>query len=119
MHKQRMAIASGAVAGMLGSFLPWAHLPFIGGAKSGTDFPQGWINLIFFTVILLLTQGGDRRHILDGGRRKAAVAFAALATLLGVLNLSSISSYGYGIGIGLYLVGAAGFAICVLAFYLE
>jgi len=121
MHKQRIAIASGAVAGMFGTFLPWAHLPITGAAISGTAFGPyegviGWLTLVLFTIILLLILRGDRRQILRGGKSLAAAYCAALAVLVGGMKTREVVSMRYGIGIGLYIMLAAGFAICVFVF---
>jgi len=119
MHKQRIAIASGALAGMIGCFLPWFQVPFESGAYLGIGSGVGQISAVVFMITLLLTQWGDRRQVLGGGKRVAAVVCAALAGVTSLSLISLVSQSGAGIGIGLYLVLAASFAICVLAYLIK
>ncbi|MFZ6185918.1 hypothetical protein [Nannocystis pusilla] len=131
MHKQRIAIVSTAGAGMLGTFLPWVHLPLLGSIAGSVG--DGWITFAFYLPALLLGLLGNRAEPRSGGGLWTAMVFALLASALGLWKIVdlklSLASGGNAmaqamaratsVGIGLYLVTAAGVVLVVLALRLR
>jgi len=132
-HKQRLGILTAAGFGMLGTFLPWVHVPILG-SISGTR-GDGWITLLLFVPAVVLSLGGDRSTPLVAGRRAGAVISAGLAGLIGVWKIidfhgimadvpkdnpfAEALSMSVQIGAGLYLLIAAGAALGVVAWAME
>lgn len=132
IHNQRFAISVAAGAGMLSTFLPWVHAPIIG-SVSGTA-GDGWITLVLFVPAMVLALLGEKSQILDGGQRLGAVIPAGVAGLIGLIKIvnfySTMSNAARDnpfakafsgtvqIGIGIYLLIAAGAAVGILAWVL-
>jgi hypothetical protein len=115
MHKQRAAIAISSIAGMLGSFLPWAS-----GLFGDAVFPEEVERIrrttfVLFALALLPTLTGDRQLVLSRGRRVSLVVLAVLFALIGLSTIKMASRVGHP-GIGSLLVLAAGVAIGICAF---
>jgi len=133
MSKQRLGIAVSAGLGMLATFLPWVTMPIVG-TITGTA-GDGWLTLPLFIPALVLALRGDRSSKLLGPSRLGAVIPSGLAALVGAYKISSLNSYMSGVpqdnpfakalagtvqvGIGLYLLVAAGAAVAVVAWVVE
>lgn len=128
MNQRRLAVVIVLGLGMLGTFLPWVHLPLIG-AVYGTK-GDGWITFALFAVAIALTVALRRSEPLEGAPRLLVVAPALGGSGVGVWKLielnSRISDLGdnplaklvsqtVGIGPGLYLIVAAGVIAALIA----
>lgn len=118
---------------MVATFLPWVHIPIIG-SVSGTA-GDGWITLCLFAPALTLALRGLKSEPVVGSARLGAVIPAGIAALLGLQKLvafkgkmgeiprdnpfAQVMSASVRIGIGLYILIAAGIAVAVLAWMLE
>ena len=85
IHKQRIVILSAAAAGMLGTFLPWVHVPILG-SVNGTG-GDGWITLLLFLPAAILGLRGNKQQPLVARIRLGAVIPAALASLIGLWKI--------------------------------
>ncbi len=128
MHKQRLGILIAAAAGMLGVFLPWVTVPFLGSVSGIRAGSTGWLLLIFFGVALAMTLIGNKQSILTGARFLVAIIFGALSSLIAILNIVNYNAEvgkagGMGavvsLGIGIYVIVLAGIAVVVLGFILK
>lgn len=131
MHKQRIALVSTAGVGMLGTFLPWVHLPLLG-TISGTA-GDGWITFGLYLPALILALVGTRSEPRTGAALWMSIIFGLLASAIGVWKIIDLNlSLGGGtnkiaqamaratsVGIGLYVVAAAGIVLAVLALRLK
>lgn len=125
MNKQRIAILVAAAAGMLGTFLPWVTVPFIG-SINGTE-GDGYITLALYAVTLGLMLAGNRTLPVSGGMMWGALAPALIASAIGIWKLvdfnSAVSDNPFAsaisIGVGLYIVALAGIIATVLAFVIK
>lgn len=123
MHKHRLGILIASGAGMLGTFLPWATVPFLG-SISGTK-GDGWITFVLFGIALGLTLIGDKKTILTGGPFVLALILGAAAGLFGLWKIIDFhSSIGeasalVSLGIGLYLIVLAGLVVVILGLSLK
>jgi hypothetical protein len=129
LHRQRFAIAVAAGLGVLATFLPWVHAPIVGSVLGTAG--DGWITLALFLPALLLAFRGDRHLPLRGIRRMAATIPAGLAALIGLEKIDKIrhafdeipqdnvfaqvASLSTQIGVGIYLLIAAGFGLVALS----
>ena len=107
MEKKRKFILIIAVAGMIGTFLPWASA--FGFTVSGTE-GDGWITLALFAVGgAIAFFNGEKSEAI---KKKIMVGVwipAVIATIVGLLNLFKLRS-GVSAGFGLWLVILAGLA---------
>jgi hypothetical protein len=133
MHQQRLAIVIAAAVGMLGTFLPWVSVPFLGSISGARG--DGWISFVLFLVALLMALLGNKQSIMKGIQFVVAIVFGALAAALGVWKILDINSAMgettaenplsqslgsiVSIGIGLYVIVVAGIAIILLGFILQ
>jgi hypothetical protein len=133
MHKQRIAIVSAAGAGMLGTFLPWVHLPIFGSITGSAG--DGWITFALYLPALLLALLGDRSAPRSDGALWTAITFGLLASAFGLWKIvdfklrfadvdqnnpfAEAMSRATSLGIGLLLVTAAGVVLTVLALRLR
>ncbi len=126
MNKQRLGMVIAAAVGMLGTFLPWASIPFFG-SVSGTR-GMGWVTLVLFLVALLMALLGDKLSLLTGAKFYVAIAVSVLAAVIAVLQIMDLKSAMSGsgsfgsavsIGFGLYVIILAGLAVPVLGFTLK
>lgn len=116
MEKKRMFILVVAVAGMIGTFLPWASA--FGFSVSGTE-GDGWITLGLFAIggaIVLFA--GNRAEALSKGKLAGVWITAALAALIALHKIFTKDPI-ITIGIGLYLIAIAGIAQILLAFFFK
>jgi len=109
-HKQRRGIMIAASLGIIATFLPWVHAPFIGsvtgttvrivsrvvlfnapfiGSVTGTT-GDGWITLVLFLPSLIIALCGDSRTAIRGGKRLGLAIPAALAAMLGIWTIVRI-----------------------------
>ncbi|WP_204106129.1 MULTISPECIES: hypothetical protein [Spirulina sp. CCY15215] len=132
-HKQKLAILGIAILGCLSTFLPWLHAPVIGSVSGAKG--DGWITLMLFIPAIVLSLRGDRLTPLVGNLRLGATIPAGLAAFTGLWKIFALNSIASDIGddnpfgamisssieagIGLYLLIAAGIALCVVAWVLE
>lgn len=132
MNKQRNAILIVSGLGVLATFLPWVKAPIIG-SVNGTD-GDGWITLVLFAVPLAISLLGDKTKAITGGQLYGAILPALLAGIIGALKISDFNSKmaeigdnpfakamsdNVSIGMGLYLVVIAGFALPILGFLIK
>lgn len=124
MHKQRLGMLIAAAVGMLGTFLPWATIPFFG-SISGTQ-GDGWFTLVAFLVALIMTLVGNKNEVLTGAKLYIGMAFAAIGSIIGVYEIFNISGAVSGqagkmvsIGFGLYVIIIAGLVYIGLGFILK
>ena len=132
LHRQRFAIAVAAGVGMLATFLPWVHAPIVG-SVSGTA-GDGWITLALFIPAMVLALRGAKLHPIVGGARLGATIPAGIAALIGLYKIADLKSRmadvprdnpfakamsaSVQVGIGIYVLIAAGVALAVLAWVL-
>jgi predicted Zn finger-like uncharacterized protein len=128
-HKQRIALAIAAGAGVGSIFLPWYSLFGVG--ISGTQTEGWWLIPVLFAPALILAFVGNRSKPLVGALRLIAVIPAVLASVIGVGMIADLQSklkdvpkdnpfaevmaMGVKAGIGLYLFIAAGLALMFIA----
>lgn len=132
MNKQRLGIIIAATIGMLGTFMPWANVPFLG-SVSGTA-GDGWITFFLFTIPLVISLIGNKSRPLTGRILYGAIIPGFLCSLLGIyeiINLNSMMAEGgdnafsqglaasVSIGFGVYVIILAGIAITVIAFLIK
>ncbi len=119
MNKQRLTILIIAILGAVGTFLPWISTPF--GSVSGTE-GDGFITLVLYGVVLIFSVLGKTKAPLKGGLLIGAIVLALVASAVGVYDIMNakklLGSIG-SIGIGLYLVAAAGIMIAILSFVIK
>ena len=134
MHQQRLYVLIAAAAGMLGTFLPWVSLPFLGSVSGTSAGADGWISFVFFGVVLAMTLIGKREALLEGWHFMLAIIFGAAGAIFALWKIIDINSViggkGQGemgkamgkmvsVGFGLYLIVIAGIAVVVLAFVMQ
>lgn len=120
MHAQRTAVAVAAGVGMLCTFLPWVKGPIVG-SVDGTE-GDGWITLALCAVALVFVLTGDKRAPLTSGARTGSALFGVAAGGIALWKIVDFNSamadnpFGraFSVGIGLYLLVAAGAAIAIL-----
>jgi len=128
-HKQRMFIVVAAVIGVVSCFLPWVNAPIVG-AISGTQGTDGWIVLGLFGVAAGLSLLGERAQPMATGPGVVAGALGAIAAGIGLWKIIAFHekmkdlgadnafakalSSTVSVGVGLYLVVAAGVAIPII-----
>ncbi len=125
MHKQRSLICLVAVVGMLGTFLPWVTLPFVGTVYGTAG--DGWITLGLFVI-------GERSEPLQMGGMvvgsllsllAAGLGYSKISTFMKLINqpadepIAQAMSANISIGIGLYIICAAGVALPIVALALR
>lgn len=130
MNKQRLFILAAAVVGIVASFLPWITLPM--GSISGIK-GDGWLTLILFLVPTIISVLGNRNGRLSRTNLYIAMGPALLAGLMGLYKIidfntslpSGDNPFALGIrsamsiGIGLYLVVAAGLAVPAIGLFVK
>lgn len=114
---KNIIIIAVAALGAIATFLPWAVVSAFGISQSvsGTN-GDGWITFALFVAIAVLV-GIKFKGELDNGFKIAVTAIAAVAAVIGFVEIGNINgnSYGMGsVGIGVYLVILAGIAAAVL-----
>ena len=128
MHKHRLGILIASGVGMLGVFLPWVTVPFLGAVSGISAGSTGWVLLIFFGASLAMTLIGNKHSILEGAKFWVAIILSALCALIAILNIidykSEVSKTGglgsmISLGIGIYVVVLAGIAVVLLGFILK
>jgi hypothetical protein len=131
MHKQRLAAMIAAAIGMIATFLPWVTGSMVG-SVAGT-VGDGWISFGLFAIALILALLGDRTQPMVGGRRMGVAILGLLTAVYGVWKMMDFKSTfdsvsgtelgaeiasSFAIGIGVYLVIAAGALLLILPFML-
>ncbi len=130
MNKQRLFILGAAVLGIVASFLPWITLPF--GSVSGLK-GDGWLTLILFLVPTIISILGNRNARLSRTNLYISMGPALLAGLLGLYKIIDFNSSlpdgdnpialgvrsAMSVGIGLYLVVAAGLAVPAIGLFVK
>lgn len=106
-----------AAVGAIATFLPWATVSVFGISESvsGTN-GDGWITLALFIAIAVLV-GIKFKGELDNGFKIAVTAIAAIAAVVGFVEIGNINGNSYGfasVSIGVYLIILAGIADAVL-----
>ena len=118
---------------MLATFLPWGHFPIIG-SISGDAGEVGWTTLCCFIPAIVLALAGTKFEPLIGIARLAAAIPAGIAGSIGLYKIYQFKSIAnridpdnplekamaasFGIGVGLYLLVAAGAALVAAAWIL-
>jgi hypothetical protein len=123
MEKQKLVIIGMSVAGIAGTFLPWATVDagmFGSHSANGTDGGgDGYITLFFYAMIILISVLGGMKDKLT---MKSAISISLLSLLcsvIGFYDIGNINDKASGlakIGVGLYLVTLMGLAIVGAAF---
>lgn len=132
--KQRVAIVITACLGAMATFLPWAHAPIVGSVAGSQG--DGWFTLLLFAPALIVAFLGDVRKPLENPARFIASLASALAGAIGAykivqwnINMAKVAEDLQGnpfaelattatrIGVGLYLLTAAGFALPAIAYW--
>jgi len=132
MHQQRIVMVIVAALGALGTFLPWVQIPLFG-SVNGTG-GDGWISFVLFGLIIALCLSGKRENPLGTWMLVPTFLFAVAAVALGVWKIVDVKSVLKGtgsggelegmlgsmfsVGIGLYVIIAAGLAVMVSAIVL-
>lgn len=130
MNKQRLFILGAAVLGIIASYLPWISLPM--GSVSGLK-GDGWLTLILFLVPTVISVLGNRAASLSKTNLYVAMGPALLAGLLGLYKIIDFNSgmpdtdnpfaiavrSTVSVGIGLYLVVAAGLAVPAIGLFVK
>jgi hypothetical protein len=113
-----------AAIGALGTFMPWATIPFLG-SISGTQ-GDGWFTFIAFLVAGIMAVLGNKDEVLTGAKFYAGIAFAGIGSIIGLYEIFNISSSVQGqavkivsIGFGLYIIIIAGLVYIGIAFLLK
>lgn len=132
MHLQRKVVAIAAALGMFATFLPWANVPIVG-SVSGTA-GDGWITFVLFLITLVVAMRGDKVTLLKGKNIYGAVIPAGLAALIGIWKIADFNaamnnlgddpfsvaiSSSVSIGMGLYVLIAAGVVASAAPFLLK
>lgn len=105
MEKKRKLIVIVAVAGMIGTFLPWASA--FGFTVSGTE-GDGWITLVLFAIGgAMALFSGSRTEPLTRGKLMVVWISAAIAAFLALYKIFTVEGP-VKIGIGLWLIAIAG-----------
>jgi hypothetical protein len=120
MQTQRTAVSVAAGTGIICTFLPWVNAPFLG-ALDGTSMEDGlgWITFTLCLVALCCAIGGPR-HLPFTPLTKGVCALLGIAVVaIGISVVSRVTEVTggelqigrYGVGVGLYLLIAAGAGI--------
>jgi hypothetical protein len=134
LHLQRAVIAGVALLGIIATFLPWAHVPLVG-AIYGTK-GDGWITFVCFLVALTCVFIGDKNIPLAGWQKILVPVAGVAAALVGISKpiyfaiksaelakdnpfAGAMMANAVQIGLGVYLVIAAGLATVALTFLLS
>lgn len=131
MNKQRLGILITAALGALATFMPWVKMPLVG-TVNGTQ-GDGWITFALFLVPVVLTLLNDKSVPLKGAKLYGSIACAIIASLIGILKVSELSSISdssgnefakalsdsISIGFGLYMVILAGIALPIVAYLIK
>ena len=113
MNTSRLIVVIGAGLGMLGCFLPWAHVGIF--SVSGYQGPDGWIAMGLFAIPLAVALLGKHAKPMSG------IKFVALVTglsggALGVVKIATIPSPMASPGIGLFAMVIGGVLVLVGVF---
>jgi hypothetical protein len=84
MQRQRIAMASAAAMGALGTFLPWIHAPFVGEVTGALG--DGRITLSLYALTILLALADRPREHLSHEAAMAMVAPAVAASAFGAVD---------------------------------
>jgi hypothetical protein len=130
MHKQRIAVMVAALLGIIATFLPWATIPLVG-TIAGSEVT--FLTLGLCAVALILALLGDRSQPVASGMRIGIAVLGLLTGAYGAYQIMDMNkavdrmagmeggaeiASGAAVGIGLYLVIAAGFLLLILPFML-
>ena len=133
-HTQRVVIAGVALLGIIATFLPWAHLPLVG-AIYGTK-GDGWITFVCFLVSLVCIFVGNKNIPIAGWQKILVPVAGVVAALVGISKpiylaiksaemaeenplAGAMMANAVQIGLGVYLVIAAGIATVAVTFLLS
>lgn len=118
MEKKRKFILIVAIAGMIGTFLPWAS--FFGHSVSGTSGSDGWITFVLFAIGgAIAFFSGKKTEALKKKIMTAVWIPAALAAVVALSKIFRSNPGGLTIGIGLYLIAIAGLAQVFLTLFFK
>lgn len=130
MNKQRRYGLIAACIGALGSFLPWVSVPIIG-SVSGIEGSDGFMNIALFGAagVLCLKGSSVTNAVLVKKERIIISVLAGIAGLIGLWKIIDVNSAkselgdnvfaqalgsNTHVGIGLYIIVAAGAALPIL-----
>ena len=131
---RRIAVLCAACAGVLATFLPWAHAPIIGSVAGSQG--DGWFTLLLFVPALIAAFSGDVRKPLEDPARFIVSLAAAAAGVIGAYKIiqwnaniaeaarelrgnpfADLATMSSRIGMGLYLLTATGFVLPCIAYW--
>jgi hypothetical protein len=123
MEKQKLVLIGMSVAGMAGTFLPWATINAgilgnhsVNGTEGGGD---GYITLFLFAMVILISILGGMKDKLTLKSAISVSVISLLCSVIGFYDINSINEKAAGlasIGVGLYLVTFMGIAVIGAAF---
>ena len=122
MHRQRIALLVIALVGMIGTFLPWINV--LGASCNGT-VGDGWITLGLYAPVVLMALVGSWKKSWQGAWFIALAIPSLLASAVGVYDIANFYiklgplAQLCTVGVGLYLVAAAGVALVFFALILQ
>jgi len=117
MEKKRKFILIVAVAGMVGTFLPWASA--FGFTVSGTE-GDGWITLVLFAIGgAIAFFAGEKAEPIKKSLSTVVWVPAGLAALIALLKIFKSRPAGVSIGIGLWLIAIAGILQVLLVMFFK
>lgn len=118
MEKKRKFILIVAVAGMVGTFLPWASA--FGYTVNGTE-GDGWITLVMFAIGgAIAFFKGDKAQPLSKGTLYGVWIPAAIAGFIALEKIfTKPSGMGMKIGLGLWLIAIAGILQVLISFFFK
>lgn len=100
MSKQRIAILVCCVIGVLGTFLPWYHLPIVGAVLGTGD--RGWITASALAGAILPTVLGQRERPLRIGPRAAVVVLCAFVASVAIYKIVDFQHHTGELSAGLF-----------------
>ena len=113
MSKQRKFILIAALAGVIGTFLPWVSL--FGFSVNGLH-GEGVIVFLCFIVCGIIALMGDQTQTLDQGLWVTCFIIAAIGGLLMLINFLRALDYMSAFSIGFYLTLLASLALVFVIF---
>ena len=144
MNGQRLSLLITAVAGCLGTFLPWITISMREGSKWESGIGAGawnaWVILFLFGIATFGCLVGDKTQSVKGETRKTVTVLVVIGILIAIVDMYNftlgprsycrlfapgllsyrayfnVEELDFSIGIGLYLIVISGSLLLILAF---